>query len=314
MNKSIQIVKNILGEDIFEVLEKNELIKLGGTTTLDPAEIKIALQIVPRAVLGFLIANLKPLHSGGVLELPLPFANATLHVNKISNDVYNGDVVSEGKRITEFKFRSLPGIGLILMSTFELYNVSDLSQEQPDNADKLQAIVDERLKLHTLIRGVVDQRITERDAIQQLINERLSERFEYEDEDEDEDEECEEDFEEEPLHSDEEDSVEVMDDSEEDVMNTTSKKSKLREFLDSKEKKRQESVELDKGEEINCPDCETMLYKGENHFKLCVCFGQFHNKEIKIKKAEDGRFNLKFPKSFDTDNVVMLLDAIKSNK
>ena len=313
MNKHVQIVKSILGEDIFEDLEKIEMFKPDTNSTLDPAEIKIALQIVPRAVLGFLIANLKPLNVGGNLDLPLPFANATLHVNKISHDVYTGDVIKEGKRVTEFKYRSLPGIGLILMSTFELYDVADLDKlraDKPEESgiDKIQKIIDERLRLNALVRNVVDQRISERDAIQQLINERLSEEVEYEDEDE------EDEYVEEPLHSEEEDSVEVLEDSKEDVMDSNAKKSKLKEFLDSREKKRQEKVELDKSEQIECPDCKTNLYKGENHFKLCICYGQFHNKEIKIKKAEDGRFNFKFPKSFDTDNVEMLLEAIKSNK
>jgi len=313
MNKHVQIVKSILGEDIFEDLEKIEMFKPDTNSTLDPAEIKIALQIVPRAVLGFLIANLKPLNVGGNLDLPLPFANAVLHVNKISHDVYTGDVVKEGKRITEFKYRSLPGIGLILMSTFELYDVADLDKlrsEKPEETgmDKIQKIIDERLRLSALVRSVVDQRISERDAIQQLINERLSQEVEYEDEDE------EDEYVEEPLHSEEEDSVEVLEDSKENVMDSNSKKSKLKEFLDSREKKRQEKVELDKSEKIECPDCKTNLYKGEKHFKLCICYGQFHNKEIKIKKAEDGKFSFKFPKSFDTDNVEMLLEAIKSNK
>jgi len=147
MNKHVQIVKSILGEDIFEDLEKIEMFKPDTNSTLDPAEIKIALQIVPRAVLGFLIANLKPLNVGGNLDLPLPFADAILHVNKISQDVYTGDVVQRGKRITEFKYRSLPGVGLILMSTFELYNVSDLDKlkdQEPEESsiDKLQKIID----------------------------------------------------------------------------------------------------------------------------------------------------------------------------
>ena len=305
-----------MGEDIFEELKKNEMFKPDTNSTLDPAEIKIALQIVPRAVLGFLIANLKPLNVGGNLDLPLPFANAILHVNKISQDVYTGDVVQNGKRITEFQYRSLPGIGLILMSTFELYDIADLDKlrtERPseDKIDKIQSIIDERLKLNALVRDVVDQRISERDAIQQLIKERLSQEFEDEDE---EDEYNDEEWEDEPLHSEEEDSVEVLDDSEEDIMDSSTKKSKLKEFLDSREQKRQEKVELDKSERIECPDCKTNLFKGENHFKLCICYGAHYNKEIKIKKNEDGRFNFKFPKSFDTDNVEMLLEAIKSNK
>ena len=253
MNKYVQIIKNILGEDFFEELKKAEIgsgiFKPDTKTALDPSEIKIALQIVPKTILSFLIFNLKHLDKGANIDLALPFADATLHVNKISNDVYTGDIVSKGKRITEFKYRSLPGIGLILMSTFELYDMADLDKIRNEKVedskiDKLQDIIDERLRLGALVRSVVDQRITERDAIQQLVNERLSEQVEYEYDDEDQEDE----ILEESLHSEEEDNVEILDSSKEDIMDAQAKKSKLKEFLDSREKKRQEKVELDKSE------------------------------------------------------------------
>lgn len=313
MNKYVQIAKKLLGEDIFEEIKKSEAIfKPDSKTALDPDEIKVALQIVPRAVLGLLIAHLKPLQVGGNIELQLPFADAKLHVNKISHDVYSGDISGNGRRITEFKYRSLPGIGLILMSTFELYEVADLDKIKNEknseiyDVNKLHEIIDERLRLNALIRNVVDQRISEREAIQKLINERLSEHFaDVEEEDEDE----------EFLHSEDDgESVEILSNSEEDIMDSTAKKSKLREFLENREKKRQEQVELDKNEKISCPDCKTNLYKGEDSFKLCICFGEHYNKDIKIKKTENGKFKFKFPKSFDTDNVELLLEAIKSNK
>ena len=254
MKNAIEMIKSILGDDFFEELSKSEIgsgiFKPDTNTTVDPSEIKIALEITPKVILSFLISHLKPLEVGGNLDLKLPFIPntnrsesytfPTLHVNKISTDVYTGDIVHLGKRITEFKYRSLPGVGLILMSTFELYDMDDLQnikQDEPKVSDsKLQDMIDERLKLHSLVRNVVDQRISERDAIQQLINERLSEQFddeeyedeEYEDEDEDEG----------PLHSEEEASVEILEDSEEDIMNASAKKSKLKDFLDSKEKKK----------------------------------------------------------------------------
>lgn len=322
MNKYVQITKQLLGEDIFEVLKKSEIgsgiFKPDTRTALDPNEIKIALQIVPRAILSMLVAHLKPLKKGGNIDIQLPFANALLHVDKISHDVYSGDISANGQRVTEFKYRSLPGIGLILLSTFELYDMADLDKirsertEDTSKLSKLQDIIDERMRLNALIRDVVDQRMTEREAIQRLINERLAEQFE--DEEEYEDYEEEDETIEEPLHSDESESVEVLSESEEDIMDSKDKKSKLREFLENREKKKEEKVELDKNESISCPDCETNLYKGGDHFKLCLCYGEHYNKDIKIKKTEDGKFKFKFPKSFDVDNVEMLLEAIKSNK
>lgn len=315
MNKYVQIAKKILGDDIFDELNKSEIgsgiFKPHAKVTIDPDEIKIAMQIVPRAILSLLIAHLKPLPVGGNTDIKLPFADANLHVNKVSHDVYTGDVTARGSKITEFQYRSLPGIGLILMSTFELYDMADLDKirqersEESEKVEKLQQIIDERLRLTALIRNVVDQRISEREAIQELINDRLSQYFQEEDKDEDELEE--------PIHS-EDDDLEVLEDSEDDIMNSTNKKSKLKEFLESREKKRQEQVELDKGEKIACKDCGDTLYKGENHFKLCLCYGEHYKKEIKIKKTEDGKYKFKFPRSFDIDNVEMLLEAIKSNK
>lgn len=337
-NKYVKIAKDILGEDIFEVLEKAEvgsgIFKQSTKTALDPEEIKIALQIVPRAVLSFLIAHLKPLEVGGTIDLELPFCDGQLHVNKLTHDVYGGYIVSKGQRQAEFQYRSLPSIGLILLSTFELYDMADIGnirhevkEEKEDKYQKLQDIIDERLKLKALIQSVVDQRISEREAIEKLIADKLAEQFEslqnqieeVEDEDEEEDVDVEEiedeDVEGEPLQSEEELSVEIVDDSGNSIEESKySKKSKLKDFLENRERKRQQKVELDKNEKINCPDCGINLYKGEKNFKLCICFGEHHNKEIKFKKFENGKIKFKFPKSFDIDNIEMLLDAIKLNK
>lgn len=318
MYKYVQIAKKVLGEDIFEELKKAEIgsgiFKPDTRTALDPEEIKIALQIVPRAILSYLVANLKNLTKGNGIDLHLPFADAQMHVTKVSHDVYSGEIYERGQRKTEFKYRSLPGVGLILMSTFELYDMADfgsIREEKPEENnkfDQLQQIIDERLKLHSLIKEVVDQRISEREAIKQIINDRIAETFQYEDEEEElqiEDDE--------PIHCDDED-VELVEESEEDIMDSQCKKSKLKEFLENREKKRQEHVELDKNEKISCPDCGSGLYKGENHFNLCLCYGEHYNKDIKIKKAEYGKYKFNFPKSFDIDNIEMLLEAIKSNK
>jgi len=315
MKKYVQVAKKLLGEDIFEEIKKAEIgsgiFKPDTRTALDPEEIRIALQIVPRAVLSYLVANLKPLQIGGNKELDLPFAPAKMHVTKVSHDVYMGEIYQDGKRKTEFKYRSLPGIGLIVMSTFELYDMADFDKIKEEKKEeepkllKLQDIIDERLKLHCLIKDVVDQRISEREAIQKLIQDKISEAIHVEEAEEEEDDDLDIDFEEES---------EELEESEEDVMDNISKKSKLKEFLENREKKRQEKVELDKSEKISCPDCDTNLYKGEDSFKLCLCYGEHYNKDIKIKKAEDGKYKFKFPKSFSTDNVEMLLDAIKANK
>src|SRR5208282_6851328 len=115
-------LKHTLGEDFLESLTKTELWKPGTKSTTDHEEIRTALQIVPRTVMALLIRELSTMEVGQNKAIPLFVAsNATLNVTKHERDVYSGDIVCTGKKVTEFKFRSLPGVGLVIMSTFELY-------------------------------------------------------------------------------------------------------------------------------------------------------------------------------------------------
>jgi hypothetical protein len=267
MKNYIEITKQILGDDIFDVIKKSEIgsgiFKPSANIAIDPSELKIAMQIVPRAVLSYLIANLKPMGIGGNIDLNLPFADAILHIDKIAKDVYSGDLSADGQKITEFSYRSLPGVGLILLSAFELYDIEDLEPKKVESKCDMA-------------------------EVQKIIDERLSQQISI------------------PKQ-------ETTLDFEEGEQKMC-KKSKLKEFLEARERKKTEEVELDKSENISCQDCGSTLYKGEDSFKLCVCFGQFHNKNIKIKKNESGKFSFAFPKTFDIDNVELLIDTIKNNK
>lgn len=288
----INTVKSILGEDIFDTLEKAEIgsgiFKENTKTATDVGDIKVALQIVPRAILGWLFSNFKWREEGENIDLELPFANGRIQATKLSPDNYSGEIIQEGKRIARFKYRSLPAIGLILMSTFELYDMAQLDEikkdrtpEQETKLDKLQDIIDERLKLQSLICSVVDKRMSEREAIKEMIQARLNHSIVVA-----------------STHHEEEEPME-------------NKKSKLREFLDNREAKSKEPVELDKSE-VKCPDCQFTLHKSEDkHIKLCVCYGEFMAKDIRIQKSEDGKVKLKFPKKFGIDNIEMLKSALK---
>ena len=292
-DKEINTVKSILGEDIFDTLEKAEIgtgiFKENTKTATDVGDIKVALQIVPRAVLGWVFSNFKWREEGENIDLELPFANGRIQATKLSPDNYSGEIIQEGKRIARFKYRSLPAIGLILMSTFELYDMAQLDEikkdktpQQETQIDKLQDIIDERLKLQSLICSVVDKRMSEREAIKEMIQSRLNQSI--------------------VIASSCHEEEEVMEDD---------KKSKLREFLDNREKKAKEPVELDKSE-VKCPDCQFTLHKSEDkHIKLCVCYGEFMAKDIKIQKSQDGKVKLKFPKKFGIDNIEMLKSALK---
>lgn len=296
--KETKIVKSILGDDFFIELEKSEIFKPNTKTVVSPEEIKVALQIVPRTILSYLFSNLKYRDTGDIIDLELPFVpGAAIHINKLGPDNYKGEVIKEGKVLVEFQHRSLPSIGLILLTTFELYDLSLLDEikEPPkkevcEKVEKLQDLIDERMMLHHLIKDVVDRRISERDAIHKLIQEKLNSHIMS-------------------VNTEPEQGEALMTNKEAESMD---KKSKLREFLENKEQRRQEEVEIDKSE-IRCQDCLTPLYKAgdKDEIKLCVCYGQFHNKTIEFSKSQDNRVKFKFPKSFDTDNVEMLLDTIK---
>lgn len=291
--KQVDTVKSILGNDIFEELAKTEIVKLNSQTGVDPEEIKIALQIVPRTILSYLFSELKWRKGGDVIELDLPFAPARLHINKKGPDNYSGAIYEDNKKVCDFQHRSLPSIGLLILSSFELYDLSlldeikaDKNEKEPplkvkEKTDKLQDIIDERLSMSRMIKDVVDNRISEREAIDRIIKEKLSEHIES-----------------------------VNNKKDNKPVETLDKKSKLKAFLEARESRRQEDVELDKSE-VKCPDCDTTIYKGEDTIVPCICYGQFHNKEIKIKKSKNG-IKIKFPKNFDIDNVEMLLDALKN--
>jgi hypothetical protein len=294
-DKDMNIITSVLGDEFVSDLKKSEvgggLFKKTTKTVLDPAELKIALQIVPRTILSFLFAHLKHRHNGDVIDLPLPFAeNALLHLNKKGPDNYNGEVIQNGEVLYEIKHRSIPGIGLILLTTFELYDLSLLEEvkqsreEQKEDCvtDKLQDMIDSKLMMHRFVQDVVDRRISEKEAIDKLVKERLHAHI-----------------------------MQVNTPKVEEPMEAD-KKSKLREFLESREQKREEAIELDK-HEIHCLDCGSTLHNNnEPNLTLCICYGDFHNKTIKIKKQETGKVKLKFPKSFDIDNVEMLLETLKN--
>ena len=280
-----KLIKNLLGEDIFEELEKSSIIKLNTNTGLDPEEVKVALQIVPRSILSFLISNLRDKKSGEIIELPLPFCDGCMNVNKKGPNNYNGDIVQNGKIVLEFMNRSLSSLGLLVLTTFELYDdcmIDDIRggvTKESHKESKLQEIRDNRLMMNNLISSVVDQKIQQKEAINRIIHEKLIQH--------------------------------LSEKKEEQPMEEHSKKSKLKQFLEQRESRRTESLELDKSE-IKCPDCTGVLYKGEKHIDLCICYGEHYDSKIKIVKSKEGGVKLKFPKKFEVENIEMLLDVLKN--
>lgn len=288
--KEVKLVKSLLGEDFFEKLEKSDLYKLNTKTALNIEEIKISMQIVPRAILAWLFNNLKPMARKEIKKINFPFCDGYMNVNKIDFDVYNGTVCnSKNEVVYEFQYRSLPGIGLIILSSFELYDINNISEgfesekeEFNEKAQNLQDIIDERFKLQEMIENVVERKISQREAIQQMILNRLSVDV---------------------------NPVKMIENynpvSEDHMENKETKKLKLQKFLEERKQKK-----LFEKNEVKCPDCrKTLMKSNDTHVTCCVCFGEFRNKSFKINKSESGKVIVELPNDFGRENKSMLMEA-----
>lgn len=297
-------LKKTLGEDFFESLNKFELWKPGTRTTIDHEEIKTALMIVPRTIMAILIRELTPMQIGETKELTLMVGksgSAMVRLTKHERDVYSGEVHEENKMIVDFKYRSIPGIGLVIMSAFELYDTEKLAEEDQkspteDITTKVQHLIDERLALHDLVGKVVDRRIEERDAIKQLLMAKINDALPIK---------------EEPKI---EQTVVIHN---EVLMNksSTKKESPLKGFLDkakNKQKPTEFSIEMAKGEQVNCPDCKKNIFDGQL-FSGCICLGDDRDKKIHIKKTSEG-MKIRFGRGWDTENIEMLLEVLRSKR
>lgn len=300
-------LKKTLGEDFMESLAKVELWKPGTKSTIDHEEIKTALQIVPRTILALLIRELAPLKIGDnhKVHLPVP-GGAVLNVTKHERDVYSGDIIQGEKQIVDFKLRALPGVGLIIMSAFELYDMEELVQnssidgQKDDISEKVQKLIDERLALHDLIGKVVDKKIMEREAIHQLVLRKLTEMMDKPKEVE----------KEEPKQASAlKEPVQVPSNV---LVKQEKKKRPLEEFLQKKKKKNEYSVVMAKGEQVDCPDCGKNIFDGKL-FSGCICLGDDMERKVFIKKEQDG-IKVRFSKGWDEENIEMLLEVLRKKK
>jgi hypothetical protein len=277
-------LKKALGTEGFEELSKVELHKLSTNTTLDHQEVATALQIVPRTILSLLQKELSSMQEGSNKTIDLPVSPVSkMDVTKFSNDVYSGEIYRDGKVLARFKYRSLPGVGLVIMTTFELYEKEDIPKMKPEQAslqiNDIQKIIDDRLGLQMMVRQVVDQRLSEREAVDFLIKAKLTQ---------------------------------MINESSKEEKPKEQKQFKLKDFLSSRSKKLEKNeviVKFETLEKTECPDCGKNLFEG-NQFSGCVCLGDDRDNKILIKKTENG-VKLKFPKTFDPENMQMLLEILK---
>lgn len=328
-----QFLKKTLGDDFLESLAKVELWKPGTRTTIDHEEIKTALKIVPRAIMSFLIQELSGMKIGEHkdIRLPLTGKSALIRVDKNERDVYSGQIEEDNKFVVDFKFRSLPGIGLVILSAFELYDINQLNNDHDGLADgvedRVQKMIDERIALHSLISNVVEQKVSHKEAMSQLMLAKLTAELN----------EAKEELQKEKAQianvaaiANREPEAQkdeyfrglanglavadaVANDKEPEFIDSPAKKMKspLKAFLDNRAKKKAPTfdVYMAKGETVDCPDCGKNIFDGKI-FSGCICLGDDREKKLYIKKTEEG-INVRFGRGWDPENIEMLLDVLR---
>jgi hypothetical protein len=347
-----------VGEDFLETLAKTELYKPNANVVIDVEDIRIGLKVVPRIIMSLLIRELPSMKMGDAKAIPLFLgANAILHVNKHDTDVYSGSIIDQGAVIVSFKYRPLPGVGLVIMSAFELYDMDSGAAPvapvpampfAPTAEVNVQKLIDERLALHDLVGRVVEKKLLEKEAIQQLFMAKIKEHMEesakvasdienvkailkddphtYKDEYQ------------RGMHNgiaiadasaNKKENADFIDAPKKDI-NVPDKKIHLKsmsEALEASEKKPKkvsplknflEKKKLKKNEfhfhvlksEISCPDCGQDLIKS-SIYHGCICLGSDADSKVYIKKSEAGGVNIRFGKSWDQENISMLLEILK---
>ncbi len=297
------LLNSILNDEFLETLAKSaDLYKIGSNSSLDPEEIRIGLKVVPRAVMSMLISELVPMELNAHKDVQLPFGkSAYIRLNKNAADDYTGSVYSNNKIVYDFQNRSIPGLGIILLSTFELYDMEELSKPGKVEGEdsKVQKLIDERMELHSLVGRVVEDKMSQRDAIHRIMMAKLSDAMKAPTS-----------IPPQPPQPTPEPIQAPLEVKPKDIVKkeTTRKDLPLKKFLDRK-KPKEFHVEMAKSEVVSCPDCNQVIF-GLSGYSGCLCMGLDQHKKIWIKKNEDG-IQIRFSRSWDPDNISMLLDTLK---
>jgi hypothetical protein len=337
-SRSDLFLKKTVGDDFMESLTKFDLWKPQTRSVVDHEEVRTALQIVPRVLMAFLISNLASMEIGTNKKIDLPVGDeAQLDVTKHERDVYSGSIIEKNKVTVDFKYRTIPGLGLVILSTFELYDVSELSapqtaEVQPDIEGKVQKLIEERMALHCLINAVVDKKMLERDAIKDLLLARISEQLKAKDADaellrlKESTEKKSKDLDqlrdisvtsapmEDPYFRGLANGIAVADsvvnEREPQFIENPKKRPAVLDFMEKRElkkaKKSEFSIVMAKGETVCCPDCQKSIFT-ETGFSACICFGDA--RKLYLKKTDTG-VKISFPSSWDKEDMKMLLEIL----
>lgn len=294
-----------LGSDFLESLgsslSKSEVYKQGSRTVTDTDDLFQGLQIVPRALLSLLVRELSPMQIGDTKEIRIPGKEDTIVITtKHERDSYSGQVLQNNVKINDFMHRSLPGLGLVLMTMLELYSMDDLEQDSvsENKHSEINRIIDERLSLHSLVNKVVDGKMMQRDAINHLFMDKLNQLYKEHQEIK-------------------QDHKEIMDESKKEPKPTAviilqpKRSLPLSDFVENRKKKlgkKEHFIQMQKSEQVSCPDCSNVIFS-EGAYSGCICFGA-NDKKLYIKKSEDG-IKVRFGKGWDIENTEMLLEILR---
>lgn len=116
------LLKDLVGTDGLEALEK-AIVKRGGPSIVEPLEFYLPLIVAPRAILSWLVENIKPMKAGDYKDIPFPGKpEITIHIEKQDVDLYRAEFIKAGRIIHGFEKQTLPAISAHLMTAGEMYD------------------------------------------------------------------------------------------------------------------------------------------------------------------------------------------------
>lgn len=131
MNPADKLLSAIMGEKGLESLKKS-IYRKPTQSVADPLELYLPLMVVPRAILSWLVQNIRPLKIGEYKDFSFPGQDGVrIQIEKQASDVYRGKVVQSGKVLHDFDKQSLPSVGGHLMTIFEQYDDLDPQKSDP---------------------------------------------------------------------------------------------------------------------------------------------------------------------------------------
>jgi hypothetical protein len=285
MNKTVIAARKLFGTGFAGELSKSEVYKTDSRIAVSMDEVRIAMDLVPRAILLWLIKNLKGLKKGESKELKIPMVpKGVMNVTKHGPDDYSGDLVQDGDKEYDFEHRSLPGIGLVVLSTFELYEEPEEPAEEDRrewaDPDRLSRYVEEKLEASRLVDEVRESKKELREAQEELLRLKLANRLREADA--------------------------PKEDKKED------KRADLARFI-KEHKKDLVELALEADSTVRCPHCDSTLLE-KREFRGCCCLGEDMDSGLELVKSEAGVSLVRFSKGWEPENKERLIKILNRRR